>query len=88
MRFNTGNFTTDWQRSELRIAAWMYDFSSAVRACDINDIKINKGTVMKPRLKAFMDIAILAKSVLKRLDELITWARMNFKGRKNLEAVQ
>lgn len=53
-----------------------------------------KVTVMKPRLKIFMDdITVLAKgigdakSVPKRLDELITWTRMKFK-LKNPEVAQ
>lgn len=44
---------------------------------------------MKPQLKTFMDITVLTKdardtkSVLKRLNELITWTRMKFKAKKS-----
>ena len=91
MRFTTNDFTTDFQRLEVGIAA----------GCTISVVlfvlvmeMILKSTnvevsVMNKKLKAFMDdITLLteniddAKRALERLDELITWSRMKFKAKK------
>ena len=91
MRFTAGNFTTYWQRLEVRIVAEctvsvvlvVFVMEMLLKSTDV------KVKVMKPRLKAFMDnITVLAKgigyakSVLKRLDELINLDKNEIHGEK------
>ena len=88
MRFTTGTFTTDWQRLDKEISAGCT--ISVVLFILVMETMLKSVVVMKPTLKAFMnDIIVLAKCqedanrVLRRVDQLITWTRMNFKAKKS-----
>ena len=92
MRFTVGDFTTEWQRLEIGIAAgcpisviwFILVMEMVIRSTETN------GAEIKTPLKAFMDdIAVVSKSevathgMLKRLDQLIDWSRMKFKAKKS-----
>ena len=93
MRFTVGDFTTEWLRLEIGIAAgctisviW---FILVMEMMVIRSTEIN-GAEIKTPLKAFMDdITVVSKSevathgMLKRLDQLIDWSRMKFKAKKS-----
>ena len=92
MRFTVGDFTTEWQRLEIGIAAgctisviwFVLVMEMVIRSTETS------GAEIQTPLKAFMDdIAVLSKSeeatrrMLERLDELIAWSRMKFKAKKS-----
>ena len=92
MRFTVGDFTTEWQRLEIGIAAgctisviwFILVMEMVIRSTETN------GAEIKTPLKAFMDdITVVSKSevathgMLKRLDQLIDWSRMKFKAKKS-----
>ena len=92
MRFSADNFTTDWQRLEVGIAAGCT--ISVVLFVLVMEMLLKAAntsiTLMKPNLKAFMDdITVLAKDItvaeqtLEKIDRLITWSRMKFKAKKS-----
>jgi len=92
MRFTVGDFTTEWQRLEIGIAAgctisvvWFV----LVMEMIIRSTKTDGAEIQTP-LKAFMDdITLVSKQedathrMLNRLDELIDWSRMKFKAKKS-----
>ena len=92
MRFTTNDFTTDWQRLEVGIAAGC-TISVVLFILAMEMILKSTNTkmiTMKPTLKAFMDdITIMTgnveggKRVLERLDEVISQTRMKFKASKS-----
>ena len=90
MRFSTEDFTTEWHRLEIGIAAgctisviwFILVMEMRLRSTQFSDVKAPK--------KAFMDDVTLIttevnamEKVLFRLDELITWSRMKFKAKKS-----
>ena len=92
MRFTVGDFTTEWQRLEIGIAAgctisviwFVLVMEMVIRSTDTS------GAEIQTPLKAFMDdITVLSISerathrMLGRLDELIAWSRMKFKAKKS-----
>ena len=94
MRFSTEDFTTDWHRLEIGIAAgctisviwFILVMEMLLRSADCSE---EEAKVRSPK-KAFMDdVTLLTKDVdtmervLTRLDELITWSRMKFKAKKS-----
>ena len=94
MRFSTEDFTTEWHRLEIGIAAgcsisviwFILVMEMLLRSADCQE-EIAK--VRSPK-KAFVDdVTLLTRdvdtmqSVLTRLDELITWFRMKFKTKKS-----
>ena len=94
MRFTTKNFTTDWHRLEVGIAAgctisviwFVLVMEMLLRSADLSE---DKAMVNSPK-KAFMDDVTLLcrdqeqmRNVLSRLEELIRWARMKFKAKKS-----
>ena len=94
MRFSTDDFTTEWHRLEIGIAAgctisviwFILVMEMLLRSADCSE---EKAKVRSPK-KAFMDdVTLLTRevdtmqSVLMRLDELITWSRMKFKAKKS-----
>ena len=94
MRFSTEDLTTEWHRLEIGIAAgcsisviWFILVMEMLLRCA--DCHEEKAKVRSPK-KAFMDDVILLtkdvdvmQSALTRLDELMTWSRMNFKAKKS-----
>ena len=96
MRFSTEDFTTEWHRLEVGIAAgctisviwFILVMEMLLRSTDCSE---ETAKVRAPK-KAFMDdVTLLTREtetmqkVLNQLDELITWSRMKFKA-KNPEA--
>ena len=96
MRFSTVDFTTEWHRLEVGIAAgctisviwFILVMEMLLRSTDCSE---ETAKVRAPK-KAFMDdVTLLTREtetmqkVLNQLDELITWSRMKFKA-KNPEA--
>ena len=94
LRFSTEDFTTEWHRLEIGIAAdcsisviwFILVMEMLLRSADCYD---EKAKVRSPK-KAFKDdVTLLARdvdtmqSVLTRLDELITWSRMKFEAKKS-----
>ena len=94
MRFTTENFTTEWHRLEIGIAAgctisviwFILVMEMLLRAADCTE---EEAKVRAPK-KAFMDdVTLLTRgsvemeSILARLDELVTWSRMKFKAKKS-----
>ena len=89
MRFSTDEFTTDWQRLEIGVAAGCTISVIVFLLCMeliLRGTNTDRITVIRSPKMAFMDdIAILTTAVssmrriLSRLDELITWARMKFR---------
>ncbi|XP_035826308.1 uncharacterized protein LOC106012167 [Aplysia californica] len=94
MRFSTANFTTEWHRLEIGIAAgcsisviwFILVMEMLLRSAECCE---EEAKVRSPK-KAFMDdVTLLTRdgdtmqSVLNRLDKLITWARMKFKAKKS-----
>ncbi|XP_012941474.1 uncharacterized protein LOC106012602 [Aplysia californica] len=94
MRFSTANFTTEWHRLEIGIAAgcsvsviwFILVMEMLLRSAECWE---EEAKVRSPK-KAFMDdVTLLTRdgdrmqSVLNRLDKLITWARMKFKAKKS-----
>ena len=94
MRFSTEDFTTEWHRLEIGIAAgcsisviwFILVMEMLLRSADCQE---EKAKVRSPK-KAFMDdVTLLTRdvdamqSVLTRLDKLITWSRMKFKAKKS-----
>ena len=94
MRFSTEDFTTEWHRLEIGIAAgctisviwFILVMEMLLRATDFS---AEEAKVKAPK-KAFMDDVTLITTevdvmdkVLSRLDELITWSRMKFKAKKS-----
>lgn len=94
MRFSTEDFTTEWHRLEIGIAAgctisviwFILVMEMILRSTDFSE---EEAKVRAPK-KAFMDdITLLTRDadtmqcVLSRLDELITWSRMKFKAQKS-----
>ena len=92
MRFTVGDFTTEWQRLEIGIAAgctisvtwFVLVMEMVIRSTETS------GAEIQTPLKAFMDdIAVVSKAekathrMLARLDELIAWSRMKFKAKKS-----
>ena len=93
MRFSTDEFTTDWQRLEIGVAAGCTVSVIVFLLCMeliLRGTNTDRITAIRSPKKAFMDdIAILTttvpsmRKILSRLDELITWARMKFKASKS-----
>ena len=94
MRFSTDEFTTEWHRLEIGIAAgctispiwFILVMEMLLRATDCSE----EVAEVRAPMKAFMDdITLLTKEaeimqkILSRLDELITWSRMKFKAKKS-----
>ena len=94
MRFTTENFTSEWHRLEIGIAAgctisviwFILVMEMLLRSADCSE---EKAMVKAPK-KAFMDDVTLLtrdtgamKDVLTRLDALVTWSRMRFKAKKS-----
>ena len=94
MRFSTEDFTTEWHRLEIGIAAgctisviwFILVMEMLLRATDFSE---EEAKVKAPK-KAFMDDVTLITTegevmdkVLSRLDELVTWSRMKFKAKKS-----
>ena len=94
MRFSTDDFTTEWHRLEVGIAAgctisviwFILVMEMLLRSADCSE---EEAKVRAPK-KAFMDdVTLLTRDVdtmqrvLTRLDELVTWSRMKFKARKS-----
>ena len=92
MQFTVGNFTTEWQWLEIRIAAgctisviwFVLVMEMVIRLTETS------GAEIQTPLKAFMhDITVVSKSeeathrMLGRLDELIAWYQMKFKAKKS-----
>ena len=92
MRFSTEDFTTEWHRLEIGIAAgctisviwFILVMELILRAASFSE------TEVRAPKKAFMDdVTLLTRAdvamdrVLCRLDELITWSRMKFKAKKS-----
>ena len=95
MRFTTKEFTTNWQRLEVGIAAGCT--VSVVLFVLVMEMLLRstqcENTRVRAPMKAFMDdIAIVSKrtsateEILKRLDDLISWSRMRFKAKKSRSA--
>ena len=93
MRFSTDEYTTNWQRLEIGVAAGC-TISVIVFILTMELIlrgtNTDRYTAIRSPKKAFMDdIAILTetaasmKKILGRLDELVTWARMKFRASKS-----
>ena len=94
MRFSTEDFTTEWHRLEVGIAAgctisviwFILVMEMLLRSTDCSE---ETAKVRAPK-KAFMDdVTLLTREtetmqkVLNQLDELITWSRMKFKAKKS-----
>ena len=94
MRFSTEDFTTKWHRLEIGITAgctilviwFVLVMEMLLRSADSTE---DEAKVRSPK-KAFMDDVTLLTAevdsmqrVLTRLDELITWSRLNFKAKKS-----
>ena len=94
MRFSTEDFTTEWHRLEIGIAAgcaisviwFILVMEMLLRSADCFE---KKAKVRSPK-KAFMDdVTLLTRdvdimqSVLTQLDERIAWSRMKFKAKKS-----
>ena len=94
MRFSTEEFTTEWHRLEIGIAAgctisviwFILVMEMLLRSADCAE---DEAKVRSPK-KAFMDDVTLLTTevdsmqrVLARLDELVTWSRMKFKAKKS-----
>ena len=94
MRFSTKEFTTEWHRLEIGIAAgctisviwFILVMEMLLRATDFS---VEEAKVKAPK-RAFMDDITLITTeveamdkVLSRLDELVTWSRMKFKAKKS-----
>ena len=94
MRSSTEDFTTEWHRLEIGIAAgcsisviwFILVMEMLLRSADCHEEKAK----VRSSKKAFMDdVTLLTRdvdtmqSVLTRLDELITWTRMKFKAKKS-----
>ena len=94
MRFSTEDFTTEWHRLEIGIAAgctvsvvwFILVMEMLLRSADCSE---EEARIRSPK-KAFMDdVTLLTRevgtmqNVLMRLDELITWSRMKFKAKKS-----
>lgn len=94
MRFTTAEFTTDWHRLEVGIAAgctisviW---FVLVMEMILMSTECTEESAKIRSPKKAFMDdVTILTRGkdrmakVLTRLDQLITWSRMKFKAKKS-----
>ena len=96
MRFTTKDFTTNWQRLEIGIAAgctisviwFVLVMEMFLKSTD------TEGIVINIPIRAFMDdLTVLTQNVetmekvLQRLNQLITWARMKFKAKKSRSLV-
>ena len=94
MRFTTDTFTTGWQRLEIGIAAgctispiwFILSMELLLRGADCEEVSKQ---IRSPK-KAFMDdVTMITRkidpmnNILKRLDELITWAGLKFKAKKS-----
>ena len=96
MRYTTKDFTTDWQRLEIGIAAgctisviwFVLVMEMFLKSTDTSDVVVNVP------IRAFMDdLTVITlnyqamRDVVKRLNQLILWARMKFKAKKSRSLV-
>lgn len=95
MIFSVGDITTSWQQAEVGIVTGCtisgHTILSDYEHTDEISRKMSRGSLMKagirqPPVRAFMDditistkTAIEAKWILKEIEELISWARMEIK---------
>lgn len=92
MRFTTGEFTTEWQRLEVGVAAGCTISGILfvlVMEMMLRSTKCDSALVRTP-LRAFMDdITVVStnvkgtREILGRLDELVKWSGMKFKAKKS-----